>query len=185
MKNQRKEKRLKMLRETEDYLSQYLSDERIKYPRIRRHADKHASQRTEDHPTQGTALDVLIHGNLVLDLPIHLDAKLADVRTAIQEGDEKLRCDWKLARAVVGGFCAHAARAVHAAGHRVFLNSVIPLPLFKLFEDFFEEVDADTRHLVAMPGTTPASIQLQCNDGHLLIPRSGVQGQASAPLNVA
>lgn len=146
----------------------------VAWPLVNRHEHR--------EPGAGGTLDVFVCGNLVIDIPIELQLPLATLAAALNNRDEKVRCDWSFGKVTVGGFAGHAARAVHALGHRVFLSTVVPLPFHQHLAEFFREVDADTSHVVAFPGDAPAAIHLQCTDGHVLVPRPGVQ--ASAPPRV-
>jgi len=135
--------------------------------------------RTRQHAggqeTTPGGLRILVVGTLVLDIVLALKSRLEELGAAISTGTEKIRADWGV-RARVGGFAAWASRVAYRTGARTWLSSVISLPTPTLFEEFFEQVNADTTLLTAFPGPAPASVQLLGPDGHLLLTRSGGVG---------
>lgn len=92
---------------------------------------------------------------------------------------EKLRRDWRAAKPEVGGSLAFHAKASQRLGFVPYLSCTIPLSCPETFSRLFNEVNADTRYVRAMPGAAPGSVLLRLRDGHLLVPRPGVQRLAT------
>jgi sugar/nucleoside kinase (ribokinase family) len=151
---------------TDWQLPDTVPDNEVQWPRVRRRED-------------GDGPKAFILGPVVEDWMIDIDAKRAEFTGALSQGFEKLRRDWRAAEPVVGGSLAFHAKAAQSVGYVIYLSCIIPVPCPATFSRLFEEVNADTRFARAMPGVVPGALCFNFRDGHLLVPRPGVQALAT------
>jgi hypothetical protein len=158
--------------ECERFFNDYLDLAELAWPRLVRKDGGLAARRR-----------LLVRGNLTLDLPVKLTASLVSFMAALKEGHEKFRCEWEMAGLpVVGGFVGQVAPLADGLGLDVHLNCAVGVPTPAPLREFIESGKYDTRHTVAYPAPAPASVELRFNDGHVLLPRLGVDGLVAAPV---
>lgn len=157
--------------ELEQFLNEHLNVEDVGWPRLCRKAEG----------TCGMGR-LLVRGNLVLDLPINMNASLGDFISALRAGQEKFRCEWEFYDPSVGGFIGQVASIAADLGFEVHLNCAVAVPAPLRIREFLESGRYDTRKVIVFPGKTPASIELRFTDGHVLVPRRGIDSSVDVPI---
>lgn len=174
---------LRMVAETELFINRNLNIPGIGWPTLREFRSQHDNHIPHKPIVPcSEASEIAVVGSLVLDVTISLDMSRDEFVKELASGEEKVRRNWRMTRFVAGGFVVHAARCARLMGHQVVPISIIPAPTPQPIEDFLNEIDANRRYLRALPGVAPASIHIECTDGHWLICRPGIQSKAELEL---
>ncbi len=129
-------------------------------------------------PAPPSGLRVLIVGDLTLELPVEVEATRAHLMAALRNGGDQRKLRWKMAKARVGGFVAHAAAAATALGASVTVATAVPIPLPDRFEAFFDRHELDKRFVSGLPGACPVTVLFCCTDGTIPIQRRSICGAA-------
>ena len=175
-----------MARQMGEFLAENLDHPGLGWPRIN---SRRVRRRVESPPAGPSAgLRVLVIGDLTLELPVEIEATRSQLLAALRgkNGDAKTqagrlchkRIRWKMAKARVGGFVAHAAPVATALGASVTVATAVPIPMPDRFEAFFEQYALDRRFVSGVPGPCPVTILLCCTDGTISIRRRSICGAA-------
>src|SRR5262245_33070230 len=98
--------------ESERFVHDYLGSDGMEWPHLGRKGGERAAR-----------WQLLVRGNLTLDLPIGVSASLADFVAALNEGHEKFRCEWQTdATPLIGGYVGQVAPLAAGLGFAVHLN---------------------------------------------------------------
>lgn len=108
--------------------------------------------------------DVLIVGELTIDVPVVVDAPHVRMLHGV----------WSMGEPRLGGFVTHAVRSAHALGARVHVRTVLPTPMLPCFEQFLEEQDISSKHIDLLPGPCPVTFHFRCEDAVFTMERPGV-----------
>ena len=129
-----------------------------------------------NHESADPTLEVLIVGNLTLELRRRTRGKKSDVTAVLNDAGTGKKPPWPtiFGRPQAGGFVAGAARVAHSLWCRVHLACTVPVPLPREFEGFFQETNANTDHVITGAGEPSWSVRLDCDDGRLRLSRPGV-----------
>ncbi len=125
---------------------------------------------------------IFVVGNLVTDVRVHLKSTMMAFWEAKRQGHEKFRADWQFEKPVLGGFVGQVAPLAANLDFDVAVACTVALPSSKLIRDLLESGLFDTQYVVSYPGAASASLDLQFTDGHMLIPRPGVDALQKTPI---
>lgn len=130
-----------------------------------------------NHEPVDRTLEVLIVGNLTLEFRRRTRGKKSDLTAALNGAGPGKKPSWPttLGRPQAGGFVAGAARVAHSLWCRVHLACIVPVPLPHEFEGFFQEINANTDHVIPEAGEPSWSVRLDCDDGQLRLQQPGVK----------
>ena len=118
-------------------------------------------------------LNVLVLGDLGLELPIEVKGTKAVLRASLQPGSSGCELAWRLGKPQVGGFVAYAARAAVALGAHVTVCTTVPVPVPISLRQFLDKYDSHWRFVAALPGKCPVTFVFHCVDGFVVQSRPG------------
>ena len=116
-----------------------------------------------------SGMRVLVVGDLALELPVEVSATRAQLLASLRAGAPGRNVRGTLPEPAVGGFVAHASRAVAALGARVSVCTTVPVPIPARFERFLDECSVDRRYMTGLPVACPVTLLFRCRDGRVVV----------------
>jgi hypothetical protein len=143
----------------------------MNWPRVC-HTDPSGSLRTR----------LFVSGDLVVDLPIRLAARVTPQFVSRWRNGEAPGCDWEVGKPSLGGLVGNAAPLAARLGCDVHIAAIVPLPTPGPIGAFLESNRFDSRHVVVCPGPAPVAVELQFTDRCVKIVHPGVSAFATPPV---
>ena len=166
-----------MVRQLDKFLTENLDNPELSWPRISSAPFRRRRKPSAAGPT--LKLKVLIVGDLTLELPIEVSATRAQLSALLRGKGDDRKLRWKMSKARVGGFVAHATRTAAGLGTEVSVCTVVPIPTPYRFEAFFEQHAIGKRFIAGLPGRCPVTVVFCCQDGTIPIRRRSLISAAS------
>jgi hypothetical protein len=131
------------------------------------------------HPGGPLRTRLFVSGDLAVDLPIRLAARVTPQFVSRWRNGEEPGCDWEVGKPSLGGLVGTAAPLAARLGCDVYIAATVPLPTPGLIGTFLESSRFDSRHVVACPGPAPVSVELRFTDRCVKIVHPGVSAFAT------
>jgi hypothetical protein len=125
---------------------------------------------------------LFISGDLVVDVPVRLAARITPEFVSRWRNGEAPGCDWEVGKPLPGGLVGKAAPIAAQLGCDVHIATTVPLPTPRLIRTFLESNRFDSRHVVVCPGPAPVSVELRFTDRCVKIVHPGVSAFATPPV---